>query len=476
MKVLELSTFILYFLALLSITIITYRKEKTDTAFVLGNRSLNYWLTALSAQASDMSGWLFMAYPSAIFLGGIFNIWIAIGLTIMMYLNWQIIAPKVRVATEKSASLTLNAYFENRFADNSGGLRIVSSLLTFFFYAFYISAGLVGLGFLLDSLFGINYFIGTALGLAIVVFYVFLGGYRTVAWIDLLQGLFLMGVILSIPIYLLFTHGEYRLLSTALQTKNLSTSLFPEFSLKTGIEIFFLAAGWGLGYFGQPHIITKFMGINNVSQMNKAKWIGTSWQILSITGATLFGFLGIILFQSLSNPQLVVIEIVKSTLHPFFIGLVLCAILAATTNVMAAQILVVASSLSEDFYKRFFFKNASHKQVLWASRYCVVLVSILAFIIAIFQKSTILKLVLYAWSGLGSSFGPLLLLSLYFKNINKAGAYAGILTGGLVSAIWPYCNLLINLEIPPMIPGFFASLTAILLFSLAARKNGVKKI
>jgi len=453
---LELSTFILYFVAILSITFFTYKKQKSDIDFVIADRSLNYWLTALSAHASDMSSWLFMAYPAQIFLGGLFNAWAAIGLTLFMFLNWHFIAPKIRIATEKTNSLTLNTYFEMHFNDK-GGLRIISACLSVLFYAFYISAFLVGLGYLVDTLFNLNYLIGITIGVGIVVFYVFLGGYRTVAWIDLFQGFFLMGVILFIPIYLICHFYGIGPIINAVKAKHLSLSLFPDFSINTWIQILFLAGGWGLGYFGQPHIITKFMGIQKVEEMHKAKYVGISWEILSLCGATFLGLIGIYLFQSINNPELITLEIVKKHLPAFFCGLVLCSILATTTNVMAAQFLVIASTLSEDFYKRFFHKNATHQDVLKISRYSVILVALCAYILALFKISSIYKLVLYAWSGLGSSFGPLLIFSLYSKNISKTGAYAGMLTGGITAAIWPIFNTLLSVDIPPMIPGFALS-------------------
>jgi sodium/proline symporter len=472
MHLLELSAFAIYFTAILSIALLTYKKQKTDTDFVIGNRSLNYWLTALSAQASDMSSWLFMAYPALIFAGGVFNAWIAIGLITMMFFNWHFIAPKIRIATEKTNSLTLNTYFEMRFHDK-GGLRIISSILSVLFFSFYISAFLVSLGYLVDSLFNINYLIGITIGLAIVVFYVFLGGYRTVAWIDLFQGFFLMGIILFIPLYLIYLIHGISPITEAIKIKNLTLSFFPDYSINTWTNILFLFAGWGLGYFGQPHIITKFMGIKKVENMHKAKYVGLSWQILSLFGATLIGLIGTYLFPTLPNPELITLEIVKNNLHPLFRGLVLCAILATTTNVMAAQFLVIASTLSEDFYKKFFHKQASHKEVLWVSRYSIILVAIFAYAIAFFKISTIYNLVLYSWSGLGSAFGPLLIFSLYTKNTSKKCAYAGMLTGGIISAVWPLFNTLLAITVPPMIPGFMAS--SLVILSISFIENKLKK-
>lgn len=471
-SLLELGTFFGYFAILLLIASLSYRKQKSDQDFLIGNRSLNFWLTALSAHASDMSSWLFLGYPALIFTSGPFSAWAAIGLTVFMFLNWQFIAPKIRTATEQVESLTLSSYFEARFSDTSGSIRLVSAAMSVLFFTFYISSGLVGMGILVESLFGLNYLVGISIGLFIVMVYVFMGGYRTVAWIDLFQGFFLLGVIVFIPVYLMLQFGGMAPILQAVETKGLTTSLFPDFSGKTIWQIAMTAAGWGLGYFGQPHIITKFMGIRKVEEMGKAKYLGISWQTIALTAATWVGLIGIYVFpQGLADPEQVILNIVKTTLPPFFAGLVLCAILAATTNVMAAQILVVASNLSEDFYKRLFRRNATSQELLWISRMSVVLISIIGFIIAFFKISTIYQLVLYSWSGLGASFGPLLLLSLYRKNINKYGAFSGILIGGLTAAIWPYFDTHYQLGIPSLVSGFVLGILTIHGVSFLFRKR-----
>ncbi len=470
---LELGTFFGYFAILILIASLSYRKQSSDKDFLIGNRSLNFWLTALSAHASDMSSWLFLGYPALIFTTGLFSAWAAIGLTVFMFLNWHYIAPKIRTATEQVESLTLSSYFEARFSDTSGRIRLVSAAMSLLFFTFYITSGLQGLGVLVESLFNLNYLFGISIGLSIVMVYVFMGGYRTVAWIDLFQGFFLLGVIVIIPAYLLSSVGGIAPVMDAVKTKKLTSSLLPDFSLSTFWTIFMTAAGWGLGYFGQPHIITKFMGIRRVEDMNKAKYVGISWQTIALATATIIGLLGIYIFpEGLADPEQVILNIVKKTLAPFFAGLVLCAILAATTNVMAAQILVVASNLSEDFYKRVFRRHATSNELLWVSRLSVVFISCVGFGIAFFRISSIYQLVEYSWSGLGASFGPLLLLSLYLKNINKYGAFAGILVGGLTAAIWPYLNSRYHLGVASsLIPGFVFGIVSIMGVSYFMRKR-----
>ena len=469
---LELATFIGYFVVLLGIALLSYQKQKSDTDFLIGNRSLNFWLTALSAHASDMSSWLFLAYPAAIFGGGVFSAWAAISLTFFMFLNWHFIAPKLRTVTEQSNSLTLSSYFESRYADKSGSIRLVSGFMSILFFLFYISSGLVGLGILVETLFNLSYLAGITIGLLVVVAYVFMGGYRTIAWIDLFQGFFLLGVIVFIPLLLFNRIGGIQPVLDAIEAKHLSTSLLPDYSIHTIILILLTMAEWGLGYFGQPHIITKFMGIRRVTDMSKAKCLGISWQAIALTAATFIGLIGVYIFpEGLADPEQITLHIVKKTLPAFFAGLVLCAVLAATTNVMAAQILVVASNLSEDFYKRLFRKHASPQELLWVSRSSVVVIALVAYIVAFYKISTIYKLVLFSWAGLGSAFGPLVILSLYAKNVNKYGAFAGILVGGLTAAIWPYFNALYDWKIPSLVPGYVFGIIAIMGVSALARQR-----
>lgn len=463
---------VLCYLAILALVgFFSYKKHLSATDFIIGSRSLNYWLTALAAHASDMSSWLFMGYPAAIFVSGMFGAWAGIGLIVFMYLNWQFIAPKIRVATEQYNSLTFSSFFESRLADTSGLIRVFTAIMALFFYTIYISAGLVGLGILIETLFGIPYFWGILIGIAVVVPYVFTGGYVTLAWIDLFQGLFLMCVIIAVPFYLLPQVGGWEGIGQALTTKQLSSSLFPDFSGATWFQILCAAGGWGLGYFGQPHIVTKFMGIRNIHEITKSKCIGMTWMVLSLTAATIVGLVGIAFFkQGLSDPEQIFVQMVRLSFHPFIIGFVLCAVLAATINAMSSQVLVLSSSIAEDFYKRLFRKNATSAELLIVSRAGVIFVALLAYLIAFAKISSIYGLVFYAWSGLGSSFGPLLILSLYSKKINKYGAWSGIVAGGVIAAIWPYFSK----EIPTMLPAFTASFLLILLVSWMTRKSEIQ--
>lgn len=463
----------LYFAVLITIGFCARKKNATDKDFNIGNRKLNFWVTAISAHADDMSSWLFMAFPMAIFVSGPYKLWVGIGLIIGMFFNWHIVAPRLRKATEKYDTYTLSTFFERHFGDTTGIIRIVSAIMILFFLTYYLSAGLVATGRLFESLFTINYYTGITMAILIMVSYIFAGGFVSVAWTDFAQGIFLLAMIMLVPLAAIFHFDGISNLLTAIQAKGAVSSFLPEFSMLSLFAVFSLSAGWGLGYFGQPHILTKFMAIKNVGDLHKSKYLGMTWQVLALASAAAIGFIGLAFFpDGLAKPEMVFVEMTKSLFFPFLTAFIICGIFAANMSTMDAQILVCATVLSEDFYKRMLNKKATSKQILFASRVSVLLFSGLAFFMACGQSATIMSIVEYAWSGLGSSFGPLLLVSLYSKFANRFGAIAGICVGGLVSGIWPTLNpMLTQIEIVPMIPGFFLSLGSIYFVSWATKKR-----
>lgn len=466
-------SFFAYFSILLCIGLYFHKKQTTSTDFILGNRSLNFWLTALSAHASDMSAWLFMAFPAAVFVGGTPKTWIAWGLIIGMFINWQFIATRLRKSTEKYNANTLSTFFERRFDDKSGTIRLLTAVIALFFLASYVAAGMIAMGLLFESVFGINYYIGLSVAMLVVVIYTLVGGFVTVAWTDLFQALFLMAAILFVPIYAYFQlPNGWQTIVEAANAQGISLSFAKDTSFSSILELVFLAT-WGLGYFGQPHIVTKFMGINNVNEMYKSKYIGMSWLILTLLGATAVGLVGIAFFNNqLQDPQLVFINMVPQLFHPLIAGFILCAILAANMSTMDSQILVCASIISEDFYKGLFNKNASPKKLLFISRLGLVLTAVISLIIAYNKSTTVLDAVRYAWAGLGCSFGPLMLMSLYSKTVNKYGAIIGILTGGIIAATWQtYSKQLLGYEVPAEVPAFAVSLLSIYLVSKWTNNN-----
>lgn len=471
---LQLSAIVCYFFALTSIAVFSYRKNLTNTDFIMGNRSLNFFLTALAAHASDMSSWLFMGYPAVIFSKGIQQAWAGIGLLLFMFLNWKLVAPKIRIATEQYNCLTFSSFFESRLSDVSGLIRFFTAIMLFVFYTIYISSMLVALGLVLNTLFGLDYYLGVIIGVLIVVPYVFVGGYRTLAWIDLFQGMFLLFVIVAVPLYLLPKVGGIGGIQQAMSMRNLTSSLLPEYSVKTIFEVFFLTIGWGLGYFGQPHIVTKFMGIKKVSEIKNSRRVGMTWMTLALGGATLVGLVGIAFFSSgLAVSENLFIAMVKKSFPLFLVGLILCAIFATTINAMSSMVLVLSSSLAEDIYKKLKKGGASSLELLKIARIGVLLVASIAFVIAFAKISTIYNLVFYAWSGLGASFGPLILFCLYSKKINKYGAWCGLVTGGVVAAIWPLFAGFFPIDVPALPPAFLSSCLAIWIASRVTNHSTV---
>lgn len=465
--------FIVYCCVLLLIGYISYHKQTSSTDFIVGNRSLNFWVTALSAHASDMSSWLFMAFPAAVFIGGLSQSWIAFGLLLGMFMNWQFVAKKLRLSTETYDTCTLSTFFEKRFKDNTQILRLVTAAVAIFFLTCYVSVGLIAMGRIFESLFGIDFAIGLSVSTLVILIYTLVGGYVTIAWTDLFQALFLLGMIILVPaIAFLHLENGVTTIVTAAEARGMSLAFIPDYSFTTLVGILFLALEWGLGYFGQPHIVTKFMGINRADNMNKSKYVGMSWQILTLAAATCVGLVGIGFFgDSLQKPEEVFVEMVKVLFHPLAGGFILCSILAASVSTMDSQILVSASVISEDVYKKIFRNHATQKELLMVSRIGVVFISLLSLYFALDRSTTIQEAVLYAWSGLGSSFGPLVLMALYSKHTNNYGAIAGVLVGGAVSGLWGSVNPYVtSFTIPAMIPGFGLSLLSIYLVSAVTRR------
>lgn len=470
----------LYFTILALIAICSHKVMRSSTDFIVGNRSLNFWLTALSAHASDMSAWLFMAFPAAIYLKGMPQVWTALGLFIGMFLNWLLVARKLRMATEKYGANTLSTYFERRFEDKSGILRILTAAMMVLFICCYLCAGLIAMGFLLESVFNANYYWGMSCAALVVMGYTFAGGFVTVAWTDLFQALFLLVMITLVPFTALeYLGADWTTLQAAAAAQKIPLNPLGEMTPLALFELLLLAMGWGLGYFGQPHIITKFMGIRNPEDLRKSMFLGMTWQALALAAAVMCGLVGLLFFPGgLANPELLFVEMVKVLYNPFIAGFILCAILAANMSTMDSQVLVSASILSEDLWTKFFYPEATPRQRLRMTRVCVIVITLTALAVAFYRSATVLETVLYAWTGLGCSFGPIVLLSLYCPSVNKYGAFAGIFVGGTVAALWDlfYPHIFWNWEfflsyrdlfpaIPAMISGFILSCVSIFIVS-----------
>lgn len=473
MNIQILIAFLAYSVIILTIGIFSHRKQRNSNDFIIGGRSLSYYVIALSAQASDMSVWLFMAFPAAVYLQGMSQVWVAIGLLIGMYCNWQFVSKRLRLMTEKYDCCTLSSFFEKRFGDNAGTLRWLTALITVFFLVGYLAAGLTGMGLLFESVFQIDYVLGMTIATFVVLVYTFLGGFVAVAWTDLFQAIFLLAVIFMVPIaaFLTLPDGVNSIIAAA-SAYDVSLHLVNDFSVETLMTIIILMFGWGLGYFGQPHIVTKFMGINDPEELYKSKYVGLSWMILVFVAAISVGLIGLAYFKTpLEEPQLVFIEMVKQLFSPLTAGFVLCGVLSATITTMGSQILVCASVLSQDLYAQFCRPQASQRELLWITRLAVFLTSVASLGFALQRSADILDAVSYAWAGLGSSFGPLVLFGLYANRINHYGALAGIITGGLVGIFWPIMNPYITVyPMMSMIPGFIAGTISIFAVSSLTSK------
>lgn len=471
--------FIVYFVIIGLIGLAVYMNNKKSGSYqhvILGGRSVNYFLTALSAHASDMSDWLFMAFPAALYTGGLVNAWIAIGLVGGMWITWQYIAPQLRRNTEKLNSITLSTYFERHYHDTSGIIRLMSALMSILFFAIYIAAGLKGFGFLAESVFQLPYIVGVVIALICIIFYIFLGGYRTLAWIDCFQALFLLVVIFLVP-SIAFCHiGGFNAIITQAAQKNISLSLLPNNWIGI-INTLLMSISWGVGYFGTPHILTKFMGIADVKEMSKAKYVGLAWQVSVLAAAGMVGLIGIAYFPiTLINKELVFVEMVKDLFSPLQIGFILSAVAGATLSVITAQVLVLVSVITEDLYRGTLRKNATDKELLFVYHFSILLIAALSFIVSLNQSSSIQQLIHYAWMGFGCSFGPLMLLSLHSHYINKYGAIASIFVGGIIAALWhllgrPVFLINYSVDIPAVIPGFILSISCAYIISYLTKNR-----
>lgn len=473
-----IAAFILYLSTVLLIGIAASKNNKQKQAegltlsdssdFILGGRSSHWLMTALSAHASDMSDWLFMGLPAAVYLNGSSSMWIPIGLLAGMFLSWQYIASPLRIATEKYKAFTLASYFKQRFNDQSGSIVAIAALISFFFFAVYLSVGLKGIGYVLRSAFDIPYHLGICLAVLIVLTYIVLGGFVAVAWIDLFQGTFLLLALMFVPLYAFFHGVSIPVILKAAAQKNIPLSLLPDHSLRGIISILLNPFAWCLGYFGMPHILAKFMGASNPQEMHKSKYIGIIWQFLATSSAVAVGLVGIAYFQNgiPGKPEFIFIEMAKELFSPWLAGFILCAILAATISTVDSQLLVLAGTMAEDFYKNLLRTRATTRQVFRVYQLSLVASALAGLCIAWNEESTIMSLVKYAWSGLGATFGPLVILSLYSNRVNKYGALAGILVGALVSSTWDLVNpLLTTISIYSIAPAFLCSLFAIIIVS-----------
>lgn len=483
--------FALYAVIILAIGIWGFLKSKSTKDYFLGGRQLGSWTTAISAQASDMSGWLLMGLPGAVLVGGMTESWVAIGLFIGTYLNWLIVAKRLRKMSYAAGdAITIPEYLQKRFFTKSPVVRLVCAVIIFFFFLIYTASAFNGGGKLFQFVFGTEYPLSLTIGALVIISYTFLGGFLAVCWTDLIQGLLMFAALVVVPIVVMFKVPDLgmafqnALSETTEICGNQITDYYwsfihaPDGSLAVTTIVSGLA--WGLGYCGMPHILVRFMAIKNSDMIKKSRRIATVWVFITLTAAVLVGGLGMIFlhdpqnaelltaFNELGDKERIFMFLSSSLLPALIVGVILSAILAAIMSTADSQLLVTSSAVTNDIFK-VFKKDASEKTLMWISRGTVILVAVIAYLIALDEKNSVMGLVSYAWAGLGAAFGPVMVLSLFWKRMTMPGAVAGIVTGGAAVIIWENVKVFKDTNIYSLLPAFVLAMAAIIVVSLATK-------
>ncbi|MEP6881154.1 MAG: sodium/proline symporter PutP [Dokdonella sp.] len=465
-------TFSIYLLATIAIGFYAWYSTRTFDDYILGGRSLGAYVTAMSAGASDMSGWLLMGLPGALYISGASEAWIGIGLLIGAYANWRFVAGPLRLYTERTNNaLTLPDYFTHRFADKKRLLRIFSAVVILLFFAVYCASGIVAGARLFESVFGVPYAQAIWYGAAATILYTLIGGFLAVSWTDTVQASLMIFALILAPIMVIVSNGG---LDASLSVIQQVDPARLSWIGKGGVIAIISSMAWGLGYMGQPHILARFMAADSVSVIPVARRISMTWMTLCLVGSIAVGFFGIAWFgahpalagEVNANSERVFILIAEQLFNPWIAGILLSAILAAVMSTLSCQLLVCSSVLTEDLYRGFLRKNAGNRELVWVGRSMVLLIALIAIAIASNPDSRVLGLVSYAWAGFGASFGPVILLSLYWKRINRDGALAGMIVGAATVILWKQSGSALY----EIIPGFIAAMIAIVVVSLLTRE------
>tara|TARA_R110002020_G_scaffold84654_4_gene209525 strand:- start:2035 stop:3522 length:1488 start_codon:yes stop_codon:yes gene_type:complete len=460
-------TFAIYILGMVGIGFVAWYSTKNFDDYILGGRSLGSFVTALSAGASDMSGWLLLGLPGAFYVGGFSEAWIAVGLVIGAWANWRYVAAPLRLYTERSQNaLTLPDYFTHRFEDRNKLLRSVSAAIILVFFAVYCAAGIVAGARLFESVFEVPYAQAIWYGAAATILYTFVGGFLAVSWTDTVQATLMFFALILTPIFVVLKLGGPETSIALVEQVDPANLQF--FKGATVLGVVSLLA-WGLGYVGQPHILARFMAAESVRTIPAARRIAMTWMVLCLAGAMGVGFFGIAWFEAnparagavADNPERVFIELSTLLFNPWIAGVLLSAILAAVMSTLSCQLLVCSSAITEDFYKGFLRPKAGHKELVWVGRFAVLAVAMLAIWLAADPDSRVLGLVSYAWAGFGAAFGPVVVLSLFWKGTTRNGALAGMIVGALVVIGWKQ----LDTGLYEMVPGVALATLAIVLVS-----------
>mgnify|MGYP002724211152 CR=1 FL=1 len=477
---------VIYLALMLYIGFAAYRKTTEYDDYMLAGRGLHPFVAALSAGASDMSGWLLMGLPGAIYLSGLNQTWIAIGLCVGAWANWKLTAPRLRSYSKVAKnSITIPSFLENRLEDSTSILRVASGIIILIFFTFYVSSGMVAGGRYWESTFGGDYMVGLLLVSGVTVLYTLFGGFLAVSYTDAVQGIIMFLALIIVPVAAMFVltgEGEpvSDLFSFAAENPYPGSEGAPVegfFNPFTGIPLITAIGlfGWGLGYFGQPHIIVRFMALRSPADAVAGRRYGVTWQVLCMLGATMVAIISTVFFAR--HPEATItdkeayetifLDLTRVVFHPLVAGLILTAVLAAIMSTISSQLLVSSSALIEDLYRGVVNKNLKSSTSMLASRIAVAGVAVIAGVIAANPNSSILSLVGFAWAGFGSAFGPVVVASLYWRRLNVPGAAAGIIVGAIVSFAWGMSPLTDTLY--EIVPGVLASTIAMVAVSLMTK-------
>ena len=461
---------VLYFFILVVIGLVNYKSKEDLEGYVLGGRKLGPWVTSMSAEASDMSGWMLMGLPGYAYLSGVSAFWIAIGLALGTWANWSFIAKRLRIFTQvANNSITLPEYFENRFMDKAKKIRLVSSIFIFIFFLIYTSASFVAGGKLFNTAFGLDYQWSLLLTAGIVVFYTLVGGFAAVCWSDFFQGGLMFFSVLIVPITAIYYIGGIG--QTISRLTVINPNYFNMFTDATGSNLSIIGIisllAWGLGYFGQPHILVRFMAISSPKDIKQATKIAMTWVVISLFAAVMVGLVGRVYLGDVligTQSETVFMRMSSDFYSSFLAGIITSGILGAIMSTSSSQLLVASSSITTDYYKTLLRQNATVSELVIVSRLMVVIVAGLSLLLALNPNSMILEIVSYAWAGFGAAFGPLIIISLFWRKMTLNGALAGVIVGGVTVLLWK--NFMGFTGLYEIVPGFIFSAIAIYVGSL----------
>lgn len=482
----EVLALILYFVAMLTVGVVFFlrSKYKTDKDYFLGGRKMGPWVTAMSAQASDMSAWLLMGLPGSVLAFGLGQAWIGIGLALGTALNWILVAKRLRRFSQAANdSITLPQYLSNRFATKSKVLQVVCAAVFLVCFTLYVASAFVAGANVFTSMFNIEKSTAMLIFAAILIVYTFLGGYKAVCWTDFFQGMLMIVAVLAVPIIIALTKDlDKALLETAITANDGTVYSFvgdlfsaPPAEIASGLA-------WGLGYFGMPHILVRFMSIEKPSMVKKSSIVAIIWVVLALVAVIFIAVFGRMLIGEAllaeSNQSMVFVELSRMLFPSFIAGILLSAIIAASMSTADSQLLVASSSFTSDIYKPILRKKATDKETLWVGRAVVLVVAVVAYFIASSKAEgaqAIMNLVENAWAGFGSAFGPVVILSLFWRRFTYKGALAGVIAGALTDVLW-FIFLSGSTGIYELIPGFAVGMLAAVAATLIDKKPAAEVV